>query len=208
MGFLNFELYKFDGNILKKIIELSGYYVKKILFPNNYVIIFHNLGLTIFDTNQMSQDHYNNAGEMIYKRIGDFGIPQVNGHNPIYDSFVEIDEKTLDLKCYLREETNKPLVIENFRFVGGKFELESTDTTDYTITADSVEIRSEAGTNSSVLLSLNRGAIVEVLKRSEKAFNIGDKKGFWVYIDTEVPDGKGGTVLGWVVDNYLKEEAN
>ena len=47
---------------------------------------------------------------------------------------------------------------------------------------------------------------VEVIKQSDIELIVGDKKGHWAYIDTEVSDDKGGTIKGWIFDYYLKEE--
>ncbi len=74
----------------------------------------------------------------------------------------------------------------------------------YILTGDNVNVRSEASTNSTVLLKLKKGARVKLLKRSEVEFTIGDKKGYWVYIETGVKDKKGKTIKGWVVDVYLR----
>jgi ankyrin repeat protein len=78
----------------------------------------------------------------------------------------------------------------------------------YIITGDDVRVRTDAGTNSEVLLSLDRGAEVRLINRSNKTFNINGKKAYWVYINTEISDNKGGMIYGWVIDYYLKEEAN
>ncbi|URA10665.1 SH3 domain-containing protein [Thermospira aquatica] len=76
----------------------------------------------------------------------------------------------------------------------------------YILTGDNVNVRSEASTNSAVLLKLKKGARVKLLERSDVTFTIGDRTGNWVYIDTGVKDKKGNTIKGWVVDIYLKEE--
>lgn len=75
----------------------------------------------------------------------------------------------------------------------------------YTITGDNIRVRSGSGTNSQVLLTLSRGAKVSLINRSNNAFSAGGKNGSWVYIDTGDPDGKGGTLKGWIVDVYLKK---
>ena len=76
----------------------------------------------------------------------------------------------------------------------------------YTLTGDNVNVRAEASTNSAVLIKLSKGAKVSLLKRSDIALTVGDKKGFWAYIDTGIKDKKGGTIKGWVFDYYLKKE--
>ncbi len=73
-----------------------------------------------------------------------------------------------------------------------------------TLTGDNVNVRAEAATNGAVLVKLSRGAIVTLLKRSDMALTVGDKKGFWAYIDTQVTNKDGETVKGWVFDYYLK----
>ena len=76
----------------------------------------------------------------------------------------------------------------------------------YTLTGDNVNVRAKASTNSAALIKLSKGAKVTLLKRSDIALTVGDKKGFWAYIDTGIADKKGGTIKGWVFDAYLKEE--
>lgn len=81
------------------------------------------------------------------------------------------------------------------------------ETTKYSIlTGDNVNVRAEATTNSKVLLQLKKGARVKVLEWSDIEFTVGDKTGYWVYIDTGVKDKKGKTIKGWIVDIYLKPE--
>ena len=48
----------------------------------------------------------------------------------------------------------------------------------YTLTGDNVNVRAEAATNGAVLLKLSKGAKVTLLKRSDIALTVGDKKGF------------------------------
>ena len=74
-----------------------------------------------------------------------------------------------------------------------------------TLTGDNVNVRAEASTNSAALVKLSKGAKVTLLKRSDIALTVGDKKGFWAYIDTGIKDKKGGTIKGWVFDYYLKK---
>ncbi|URA10630.1 SH3 domain-containing protein [Thermospira aquatica] len=76
----------------------------------------------------------------------------------------------------------------------------------YILTGDNVNVRSEASTNSAVLLKLKKGARVKLLERSDVTFTIGDRTGNWVYIDTGVKDKKGKPIKGWMVDIYLDEE--
>ncbi len=67
-------------------------------------------------------------------------------------------------------------------------------------------MRAEAGTNSAALIKLSKGAKVSLLKRSDIALTVGDKKGFWAYIDTGVKGKNGENIKGWVFDYYLKKE--
>ena len=76
----------------------------------------------------------------------------------------------------------------------------------YLLTGDNVNVRAEASTNSAALVKLSKGAKVTLLKRSDIVLTVGDKKGFWAYIDTGVKDKKTGeTIKGWVFDYYLKK---
>ncbi len=76
----------------------------------------------------------------------------------------------------------------------------------YILTGDNVNVRSEASTNSAVLVKLSKGAKVTLLKRSDIALTVGDKKGFWAYIDTGVKGKTGENIKGWIFDYYLKKE--
>ncbi|URA09902.1 SH3 domain-containing protein [Thermospira aquatica] len=113
------------------------------------------------------------------------------------------------LDVYIEEESNSSIQSTN------KLKLlnvtnsgvNSCEKEDYHIlTGDNVNVRSEASTNSAVLLKLKKGARVKLLERSDVTFTIGDRTGYWVYIDTGVKDKEGNTIKGWVVDIYLKEE--
>ena len=61
----------------------------------------------------------------------------------------------------------------------------------YTLTGDNVNVRVEAATNGAVLVKLSKGAKVTLLKRSDIALTVGDKKGFWAYVDTQVTNKDG-----------------
>ena len=101
-------------------------------------------------------------------------------------------------------------ILFSFRLkgIGGlttQLKSESTDNI-YTLTGDNVNVRAEAATNGAVLLKLSKGAKVMLLKRSDTALTVGDKKGFWAYVDTQVTNKDGESIKGWVFDYYLKEE--
>ncbi|URA10591.1 SH3 domain-containing protein [Thermospira aquatica] len=76
----------------------------------------------------------------------------------------------------------------------------------YILTGDNVNVRTEPSTNSAVLCRLKKGARVKFLEGSETTLTIGDKTGYWLYIDTGIKDKKGNTIKGWVLDLYLGEE--
>ena len=76
----------------------------------------------------------------------------------------------------------------------------------YILTGDNVNVRAEAATNGAVLVKLSKGAKVTLLKRSDTALTVGDKKGFWAYVDTQVTNKDGESIKGWVFDYYLKED--
>ena len=110
----------------------------------------------------------------------------------------EIKGSVLDY--YLKEEPQNinNTIDQNLRF--------SNTNLTYTLTGDNVNVRAEAATNGAVLVKLSKGAKVTLLKRSDIAFTVGGKKGFWAYIDTQVTNKDGENIKGWVFDYYLKEE--
>jgi hypothetical protein len=76
----------------------------------------------------------------------------------------------------------------------------------YTLTGDSVRMRTEAGTNGAVVAVLSKGARVKLLERKVEEVEIGGKVGHWAYVETEVKDKAGNAVKGFVFDAFLKEE--
>lgn len=108
-------------------------------------------------------------------------------------------------KSYYKWNTNYADIIKALTNAGGEDDPEKAY---YILTGDNVRVRSAAGTNSIVLLSLNKNANVKLMNRSNISFSIGDKKGYWTLIDTGIDNRKKGTIKGWLIDYYLKEEVH
>ncbi len=120
----------------------------------------------------------------------------------LYNIFVLDREGYYNFPC--EDENGEQVRIKSKIY--SQFNSQDSDSGYHILTGDNVNVRAEATTNSKVLLQLKKGTRVKVLERSDVEFTVGDKTGYWVYIDTGVKDKKGNKIKGWVVDIYLKPE--
>ncbi len=204
-----FALYLNKDGKLQKVIK--SYTVENVVFKNGYIILYNErwADLEVYTTNELVKDKYDN--KEYYKRTWEYKFREIEPDVNLYPKdTLTFDEKSGILTVHLEYKSG---VKKEFKYIfkDGVFELlsqsEATNSKAYYIlTGDNVNVRSEASTNSVVLLKLKKGARIKLLERSDVEFTVGDKKGYWVYIETGVKDKKGKTIKGWVVDVYLKEE--
>ncbi len=208
-GEYSFSLYLRKGGELRRVIK--SYIGENVVFKNGYIILYNErwADLEVYTTNELVKGKYDN--KEYYKRTWEYKFREIEPDVNLYPKdTLTFDEKSGILTVHLEYKSG---VKKEFKYIfkDGVFELlsqsEVTNSKDYYIlTGDNVNVRSEASTNSAVLLKLKKGARVKLLERSDISFTIGDKTGNWVYIDTGVKDKKGNTIKGWIVDVYLKEE--
>jgi hypothetical protein len=190
-----------------------------MVFYKDYIIF--NKGDAIFYTYSTNIDPAGlTTNEEIYYRKFlfkitdniDFFSPLVEGGIDIRDSYLTFDTNSMEVTAYLRMEAGKPFVVEKHQFDDdkGRF-IQMTNVSDfksstnaiYTLTGDSVRMRSEAGTNGAVVAVLNKGARVKLLERSAEEVEIGGKSGHWALVEVVSPQSAAGK-RGWVFDAYLK----
>ncbi len=194
---------KYNGKYYKAIEDANIY--ENIYFYGNFIILYDGDSFYSYNTKFNSEKLTNGNGILDFVERNNF-LKKVLTN--ILDSHVTFDTNNGILTAYLRVEEGKPFVVEKYKFNNGKFELLQNQLTQtYILTGDNVNVRSEAATNGAVLLKLSKGAKVTLLKRSDVALTVGDKKGYWAFIDTGIAKKDGEeTIKGWVFDYYLKEE--
>ncbi len=205
------SIYKTNEGIKEVINDVIG---KNIIFEKDYIITYDSNLIEVYNSKEVTEEKY--TKKIYYKKTFDFLIKNIVSNKNLINGSFDLDEKNLVLTAKVKYDSKADYQTVVYKFKDGKFEpfsesnnQPSSDSSKsvFTLTGDNVNVRAEAATNGAVLVKLSKGAKVTLLKRSDAALTVGDKKGFWAYIDTGITNKAGNeTIKGWVFDYYLKEE--
>jgi uncharacterized protein YgiM (DUF1202 family) len=76
-----------------------------------------------------------------------------------------------------------------------------------TVAGDNINLREQPSLESKIIMKLKITSSVRILKKSNKIEQINNKKGQWIFVDTDVEDDKTKkTIKGWIFDYYVAYE--
>lgn len=168
------------------------------------------IGKNFSGTGEKQIVSYKIAGKKVYKNK-DVQEYKLSSNNPSFfpkpgDVELTILNTINNFKTYylFRKSANQWLILT--MWTDEKHENPPTalpSTGDFILTMDNVNLRAKSNIKSKVLVKIKEGQKVKLIKRTDAALTVGDKKGFWAWIEFEK---NGKKWKGYVFDAYLKED--
>ncbi|MBN2400762.1 MAG: SH3 domain-containing protein [Spirochaetes bacterium] len=116
--------YKIENGTPRMVIythtinDNNGYF-----FIDKYIFAISKLSIIIYDITKLGKSFSVIITDKLYREIDNLHLGKWLKKDLVYnDSYIDFDEKTLIATMHLRDEKNKPMRVEKFKFRDGKFE--------------------------------------------------------------------------------------